>query len=191
MTRNASVLSDFVFPALLMGCGCLGLVVINLITVQRSPAAPASKKGKAPDVALRPEPTAVKPRQSPRGMKALPRVTVASPTMGRPRVAALMRPAAAVRITLGFRRRRVELSEAEELRLSRVVAKGPMGPSAVTVQGHGVDRSSRRRARRRVRRVVRVLRKLGVAAERIATPAVTSVGESGRGDGVTVVIGQR
>ena len=190
MTRNASVVSDFVFPVLLMGCGCLGLVVINLISVRGSGAG-ARQPGMAPAVASRPEPMAAQPRRTPRGMKALPRVTITSPSMGGPRVAALMRPSAAVRLTLGFRRRRVGLSEAEIGRLSRFVAEGPKSGSSVTVQGHGAGRSSRRRARRRVRRVVRVLKRLGVAPERIATPAVTPVGENGRADVVTVVIGQR
>ncbi|MFH2010638.1 MAG: hypothetical protein ABI333_28815 [bacterium] len=193
MTRNVSVLSDFVFPALLMGCGCLGLVVINLISVQRSrPADRAQQPGRVPTGASRPGAKEAPPQPPSGGMRALPRVTVAPPPMGGAGVALLERPAPGpLRISLGFSRRRLQLSEEEQGRLSRFIAQKPLGRKTVSVQGYGADEKSVRRARRRVRRVVGVLKRLGVPAERIAIPAVARVGPSGRVDVVTVVIGHR
>jgi hypothetical protein len=170
MTRSTSVLSDYLFPILLMGCGLLGLVIINLLAQQERAQAKEQARRRSrvaspvtPSKAARPAPVA--PRRAAPVARTVPR-PVARPIARR---AALPQRH---RLVFGSRHKTADQGELE--RLSGFWKKAPRDGIRVSVQGWGKGRMKRRRARARARWVVQQLVGLGVPSAHIDAPVVSA-----------------
>lgn len=186
MSHTASFLTDYLFPGLLIGCGCLGLGVVTAIGHR-----PSGSRQKEHQAAKAPPAASMTPARARPAMPASPAVR-ALPSVARPRVAPLRRVSRPTRLRLSFGKRQTRVSDVDRERLRIFWAAAKPGPKArVTVVGHAVGRRGRRRARRRARRVVALLRQMGVAAASIAEPQVAPDDGGAGGSAVTIVIGKR
>lgn len=184
MSQTASFLTDYLFPGLLIGCGCLGLGVVNSLaqgageTARSAPrgtsAAGAGHRQAAAPVSARPTPA---------------RAVMRARRTASGRVAPLQRVVRPTRHHVRFTGRGTRVSDAERERLRIFLAAAqPGAENLVTVVGHPSGRRGKRRARRRAARVVKLLQELGVVA--IGAPQV-ALDESGAGRAVTIVVGKR
>ncbi len=190
MSQTASFLTNKVFPGLLMGCGCLGLLVVNYLG--QHPL--RSRPGK-------PRPDQVRSRQDQPLVSMAPvrvrRVAVGSSgargPSGKtvPGVTSLDRRPRPTAHHMNFAKGRTQVVdiERERLRIFLAAAK-PGSDSRVTVVGQGVGPRGRRRAQRRVKRVLALLRQFGVAAS-IADSKVTPGDGGAVGSAVTIEIRKR
>lgn len=186
MSQTAYFFTDYLFPGLLVGCGCLGLVVVNLTAHQPSGSRRKGHQVAQPQPAVPMAPAHVRP--------ATPASSVMSARVvgPQPRTAPLRRLSRPTVHNLDFAKRRTRVTDAERERLRIFLAGAKPGSgSRVTVVGHGAGRRGRRRARKRARRVVALLQQLGVDAASIAEPKVAPNDGGAGGSAVTIVIRKR
>ncbi len=182
MSQIASFLTDFVFPGLLICCGCLGLGVVNALGNSTAGAPSEKPAARAPSVS-----TTQRTRV---GKTKLPVVR----PRPRPqlRVAPLRPMVAVTRLRLGFDKGRFRVTDAQRERLRIFLASAKPGAGArFNVVGYGVGRRGQKRAHQRAKRVVALLRQLGVAAASIAAPQVAPDDAGETGPAVTIVIGKQ
>lgn len=179
MSQTATFLTDFLFPGLLIGCGCLGLGVVNAIGHRPAESRPyGARVAKAPARARPVKLASPAPRPQPR--------------IARPRVASLRSEVRPSRHRLGFGRARTQVSDVERERLRVFLATAKPRPGRrVTVVGHGAGKLEQRRAKRRAEAVVALLKQLGVAAASLAEPPVVPDASGADGHAVTIVVGKR
>jgi len=191
MSHTASFLSDTLFPGLLIGCGCLGLVVVNFIshhpTGSPNKRTPQNRARRAQDqLALDRAPDRARPATA-QGVQAPGPPGRASG----PRVASLQRRPRPTVHHVAFAKGRTQVTDsARELLRVFVAAAKPGADARVTVVGHGAGAQGRRRARQRAERVMAFLRQLGVVGS-IAESKVAPKDGDARGQMVTITIGKR
>lgn len=186
MSQRASFLTDFLFPGLLIACGCLGLGVVNAIGHGKgAPRQKGTRVGKGSP------PKPMTPARA-RPVEAVRPTTRVGSRNAPPRVAPLRRVSEPTQHRLGFGKRQLRVSDVERERLRVFLAAAKPGPeSRIKVVAQGVGRRGKRRARKRAEGVAAILRQLGVAAVTIADPQVVSDNGGTDGSAVTIVIGKR